>query len=62
MFYYETKLFEQICYYIIITKKTAVRNMKQFALKNEETIINKRNDKNRNFKIFKTFFKNIKKQ
>ena len=61
MLYYETKLFEQICHYIITTKKAAVRNMEWFALGNKETIINERNDRNRNFEIFKTFFKDIKK-
>ena len=52
MFYYKTKFFEQICYYIVITKKIAVGNMKQFALENEESIINKRNDRDWNFEIF----------
>ena len=45
MLYYEIKLFKQIYYYIITTKKAAVRNMKQFALGNKETIINERNDR-----------------
>ena len=54
MLYYETKLFEQICHYIITT-------MEWFALGNKETIINERNDRNRNFEIFKIFFKDIKK-
>jgi len=62
MLYYETKLFEKNCYYIITTKKTAVRNMEQFALGNEETIINERNEGNRNFEMFKTFLKDIKKR
>ena len=61
MLYYETKLFKQNCYYIITTKQMAIRNIEQFALRNEETIINKRNEGNRNFEMFKTFFKNVKK-
>jgi len=62
MLYYETKLFEKNCHYIITTKQMAVRNMEQFALGNEEIIMNKRNEGNRNFEMFKTFLKNIKKQ
>jgi len=61
MLYYETKLFEQNCHYIITTKQTAVRNMEQFALGNEETIINERNEENKNFEMFKTFLKDVKK-
>jgi len=61
MLYYETKLFEQNCYYIITTKQMAIRNMEQFALGNEEIIINKRNKGNRNFEMFKIFLKDVKK-
>jgi len=39
----------------------AVRNIEQFALGNEETIINKRNEGNRNFEMSKTFLKDVKK-
>ena len=49
MFYYETKFFEQICHYIVTTKKVAVGNMKQFALENEESVINKRNNRDQIF-------------
>ena len=52
MLYYETKLFKQIWNNIITTKKAAVRNVEWFALKNEESIINKQNDRDGNFEIF----------
>ena len=61
MLYYETKPFEQNSHNIITTKKTAVRNMKCIALEIKETIINERNEENRNFEMFKTFLKNVKK-
>ena len=38
----------------------AIRNIEQFALRNEETIINKKNEGNRNFEMFKTFFQECK--
>jgi len=39
----------------------AIRNMEQFALGNEEIIINERNKGNRNFEMFKIFLKDVKK-
>ena len=61
MLYYETKPFEQNSHNIITTKKTAVRNMECIALGIKEIIINERNEENRNFEMFKTFLKNVKK-
>ena len=56
VFYNETELIQKFSHYIIATKKMRVRNVNQFVLKNEETIIHEINDRNRNVKIFKTFF------
>ena len=52
MLYYETELFEQVWNNIVTTKKAAVRNVEWFALGNEESIINKQNDRDGNFEIF----------
>ena len=47
--YYETKLFKQLWNNIITIEKATVRNVKWFALGNEESIINKQNDRDGNF-------------
>ena len=48
MFYYKTKFFKQFCHDIVTTEKVAVRGMEWFALRNKESIINKRDDRDRN--------------
>ena len=45
----KTKFFEKIGKDIITTVKTTVRNVKRFALRNKKTIVNKRDNGNRNF-------------
>ena len=45
----KTKFFEKIGKNIITTVKTTVQNVKRFALGNKKTIINKRDNGNRNF-------------
>jgi len=52
MFYNETKYFKKLGYYIVTTEEMRVRNVKQFVLRNEKTIIHKRNDRHRNIEIF----------
>ena len=56
MFYNKTKLFKEFRHYIVTTEKMGVEDNKQFALRNEETIINERNDKNKNIEIFQLIF------
>ena len=52
MLYNKTKLFKEFGHYIIAIEKTEIRDNKQFALRNKETIINERNDRNWNIEIF----------
>ena len=52
VFYYKTKLLQQLCYDIVATKKTAIRNVERSVLRDKETIINKRNNRDRNIEIF----------
>jgi len=49
MFDYKTKLFKKIRKNIVATKKMTIRNVKQIALRNEKTIVNKRNEEDGNF-------------
>jgi len=49
VFDYKTKFFKKIGRNVITTVKTTVRNVKGFALRNKKTIVNKRNDGDRNF-------------
>ena len=49
VFDYKTEFFKKIGKNIITTVKTTVRNVKRFALRNKKTIINKRNNRDRNF-------------
>ena len=45
----KTKLFEKIGKNIITTVKMTVQNVKRFALRNKKTIVNKKDNRNRNF-------------
>jgi len=45
----KTKFFKKIGKDIITTVKITVQNVKRFALRNKKTIINKRDNGNRNF-------------
>jgi len=45
----KTNFFEKIGKDTITTVKTTVQNVKRFALRNKKTIINKRDNRNRNF-------------
>jgi len=49
MFNYKTKLFKKIRKNIVATKKITIRNVKRIALRNEKTIVNKRNKGDGNF-------------
>jgi len=49
VFDYKTKFFEKIGKNVITTVKMTVRNVKGFALRNKKTIVNKRNNGDRNF-------------
>jgi len=49
MFDYKTKLFKKIRKNIVATKKMTIRNVKRIALRNEKTIVNKRNEGDGNF-------------
>ena len=49
MFNYKTKFFKEIGKNIKTIEETTVRNVKRFALWDEKTIINKRNDGIRDF-------------
>jgi len=49
MFNYKTKLFKKIRKNIVATKKMTIRNVKRIALRNEKTIVNKRNKGDGNF-------------
>jgi len=44
VFDYKTKLFKKIRKNIIVTKKITLRNVKQIALRDEKTIIYKRDE------------------
>ena len=45
----KTKFFKKIGKDIITTVKTTVQNVKGFSLRNKKTIVNKRDNRNRNF-------------
>ena len=49
VFDYKTKLFKKIRKNIIVTKKITLRNVKQIALRDEKTIIYKRDEGDGNF-------------
>ena len=59
MFNDKTKTVKKFWKYIITTKEMRVRNVYRFVLCDNETIIHKQKNRNWNFKIFKTFFKNV---
>ena len=52
VFNYKTKFFKKISKNIVATIKVTVRNVNRFALRDEKTIINKRNEGSRNFEVF----------
>ena len=52
VFYYKIKLLQQLHYNIIATKKTAIRNVERSVLRDKETIINERNNRDQNIEIF----------
>ena len=52
VFYYKTKLLQQLHYDIVATKKAAIRNVERFVLRDKESIVNERNDRDRNTGIF----------
>ena len=52
VFYYKTKLLQQLRYDILATKKAAIRNVERFVLRDKESIVNKRNDRDQNIEIF----------
>jgi len=56
MFNDETKTVEKFRQNIVITIKMRIGNMKRSVLTNEETIVNKRKNKNWNVENFKPFF------
>ena len=56
MFYDKIELVKKLGQYIIATEKIRVQNVNQFVLRNNNSIIHKRNKGNRNVKIFLTFF------
>jgi len=45
----KTEFFEKIGKDIITTVKMTVQNVKRFTLRNKKTIVNKRDNENRNF-------------
>jgi len=49
MFNYKIKLFKKIRKNIVAIKKITIRNIKQIALRNEKTIVNKKNEGDGNF-------------
>ena len=62
MFDNETETVEKFGQNIIATIKMRIGNMKRFALINEETIVNKRENGDRNVESFEPFFQDIKKR
>ena len=52
VFYYKTKLLQQLHYDIVTTKKAAIRNVERFVLRDKESIVNERNDRDWNIEIF----------
>ena len=52
VFYYKIKLLQQLHYNIVATKKTAIRNVERSVLRDKETIINERNNRDQNIEIF----------
>jgi len=52
VFYYKTKLLQQLCHDIIATKKATIRNVERSVLRDKETIINKINNRDQNIEIF----------
>jgi len=51
VFYYKTKLLQQLHHDIVATKKVVIRNVKRFVLRDKESIINERNDRDWNTEI-----------
>jgi len=52
VFYYKTKLLQQLHHDIVATKNAAIRNVERFVLRDKESIVNERNDRNQNIEIF----------
>ena len=48
VFYYKTEFFKKIEEDIIATIKTTIRDVKRITLRNEKSIINERDERNRN--------------
>jgi len=59
IFYDQSELCKKIRNNIVTTEKVCIWNGKRFMLRDEETIVNERKNRNRNFEIFYMFFKNI---
>jgi len=55
VFYYEIKLLQQLCHDIVATIKAAIRNVERCVLRDKESIINERNDRDWNIEIFRHF-------
>jgi len=49
MFDYKIKLFKKIRKNIVTIEKMTIRNIKQIALRNEKTIVNKKNEEDKIF-------------
>ena len=62
MFDNETKTVKKFEQNIIATIKMRIGNMKRFALTNEETIVNERENGDGNVESFEPFFQDIKKR
>ena len=56
MFDNETKTVKKIRKNIITAKKMRIGNMERFVLTNEKTIVDKRQNRNRNIENFKPIF------
>ena len=52
VFYYKTKLLQQLCHNIVVIKKVAIRNVERFVLRDKESIINEINNRDWNIEIF----------
>ena len=56
MFDNKTKTVKKFRKNIIAAKKMRIRNIERFVLNNEKTIVDKRQNRNRNIEIFKPIF------
>ena len=52
VFNYKTEFFKKISKNIVATIKVTVKNVNIFALRDEKTIINKKNEESGNFEVF----------